>query len=186
MDLSTELTQAQVAAAQERTGRIARRALSARIEATYRAEGTRFRRLAAAVAGPDMASDVVQDAFARALRTSASWRADGPLEAWLWQLVLNEARDAERRRRRRERLNGRLARAFERGTAAPAVVDDTLLGPLRRLPVRQRDCIVLRYYGDLSYEQLAAVMGIEPGTVGALLSKAHKALRAELEKGDHE
>jgi RNA polymerase sigma factor (sigma-70 family) len=186
MDLSTELTQAQVAAAQERTGRIARRALSTRIEATYRAEGTRFRRLAAAVAGPDMASDVVQDAFARALRTGASWRADGPLEAWLWQLVLNEARDAERRRRRRERLTGRLVRAFERGSAAPAAIDDTLFGPLRRLPSRQRDCIVLRYYGDLSYEQLAAVMGIEPGTVGALLSKAHKTLRVELEKGDDE
>jgi RNA polymerase sigma factor (sigma-70 family) len=77
-------------------------------------------------------------------------------------------------------------RAFERGSAAPAAIDDTLLRPLRRLPSRQRDCIVLRYYGDLSYEQLADVMGIEPGTVGALLSKAHKALRAELEKGDHE
>src|SRR5262245_2192098 len=149
MDVSTELTQAQVASAHERAARSERRALTARIEATYRAEGIRFRRLAAAVAGTDMASDVVQDAFARALRTSASWRADGPLEAWLWQLVLNEARDAERRRRRRERLTGRLVGAFERSSGPPAVVDDTLLGPLRRLPTRQRDCIVLRYYGDL-------------------------------------
>jgi DNA-directed RNA polymerase specialized sigma24 family protein len=41
---------------------------------------------------------------------------------------------------------------------------------------------VLLYYGDLSYGEIAGVMGIEVGTVGALLSKAHAALRAELER----
>jgi hypothetical protein len=68
------------------------------IEAIYRAQAARFRGLAAAVAGPDVASDVVQGAFALALRRRASWRGEGPLEAWLWRLVLNAARDAERGR----------------------------------------------------------------------------------------
>jgi RNA polymerase sigma factor (sigma-70 family) len=57
---------------------------------------------------------------------------------------------------------------------------------LRRLPSRQRDCVVLRYYGDLSYVEIAGVMGIEVGTVGALLSKAHAALRAELEREERQ
>jgi DNA-directed RNA polymerase specialized sigma24 family protein len=75
----------------------------------------------------------------------------------------------------------RLAAAVA-GAATEVTVDPTLLGTLRRLPERQRDCVVLRYYGDQSYAEIARVMGIEVGTVGALLSKAHAALRAEIER----
>jgi RNA polymerase sigma-70 factor (ECF subfamily) len=152
------------------------------IEAIYRAEAPRLRRLAAAVAGPGVASDVVQDAFALALRRRASWRGDGPLEAWLWRLVLNAAHDAARRKARRERLAARLARFLDHDAAPAAGFDRDLGDPLRRLPSRQRSCVVLRYYGDLSYARIADVMGVEVGTVGALLSKAHAALRAELEE----
>jgi RNA polymerase sigma-70 factor (ECF subfamily) len=164
-----------------------RRAASATaIEAIYRAQAARFRGLAAAVAGADAASDVVQEAFARALRKRASWRGEGPLEAWLWRLVLNAARDARRRRVRRERLTARLFRLVESNVEPAASVGRSLAGPLRRLPSRQRDCVVLRYYGELSYAEIASVMGIEVGTVGALLSKAHAALRAELEREERQ
>jgi RNA polymerase sigma factor (sigma-70 family) len=178
MDTSTEVLEPSrgVAMVERRT------ATASAIEAVYREDAARFRRLAAAVAGPEVASDVVQDAFALALRRRSSWRGDGPLEAWLWRLVLNAARDAERRRVRHERLAARLLRQFDARQAPPAAVDSTLHGPLRRLPPRQRDCVVLRYYGDLSYAAIAEVMGVEVGTVGALLSKAHAALRAELEQ----
>jgi RNA polymerase sigma factor (sigma-70 family) len=152
------------------------------IEAIYRAHAPRLQRLAAAVAGPGAASDAVQDAFALALRRRASWRGDGPLEAWVWRLVLNAARDAERKNARRRRLTVRLDRFREREAAPDAAADRALHDPLRKLPSRQRSCVVLRYYGDLSYAQIAHVMGIEVGTVGALLSKAHAALRAELEQ----
>lgn len=180
MDTPTEITQARVLAGEGKTDRTRRVASEEHLEDAYRTHGPRLRRLAAAIAGADAANDVVQDAFAQALRKRRSWRGDGPLEAWLWRLVLNAARDAERRRVRRDRLADRLLRAFERH-ASPHVVDDALHAPLRRLPTRQRDCIVLRYFGDLSYAEIGEVMGIEPGTVGALLSKAHAALRADLE-----
>jgi RNA polymerase sigma-70 factor (ECF subfamily) len=159
-----------------------RAASTTAIEAMYRAQAARFRGLATAVAGADAACDVVQEAFAHALRKRASWRGEGPLEAWLWRLVLNAARDAERRRVRRDRLTARLLRLFERDVEPAASVGRTLDGPLRRLPSRQRDCVVLRYYGDLAYAEIADVLGIEVGTVSALLSRAHAALRAELER----
>lgn len=171
MDTPTEMTQARVLAGEGKTDRTRRVASEEHLEDAYRTHGPRLRRLAAAIAGADAANDVVQDAFAQALRKRRSWRGDGPLEAWLWRLVLNAARDAERRRVRRDRLADRLLRAFERH-ASPHVVDDALHAPLRLLPTRQRDCIVLRYFGDLSYAEIGEVMGIEPGTVGALLSKA--------------
>ena len=87
MNSSTEALKAARQAAAAR-----RRVVSASaIEAVYRSQAARFRGLAAAVAGADAASDVVQDAFALALRRRATWRGDGPLEAWLWRLVLNAA-----------------------------------------------------------------------------------------------
>ncbi|MGH3012893.1 MAG: RNA polymerase sigma factor [Gaiellaceae bacterium] len=181
MNTTTEAVSASPRAAGDR-----RTASAAAIEAVYRTQAPRFRGLAAAVAGADAASDVVQEAFARALRKRASWRGEGPLEAWLWRLVLNAARDAQRRRIRRERLSARLFRVVERDVEPAASVGRTLDGPLSRLPSRQRDCVVLRYYGDLSYAEIAGVMGIEVGTVGALLSKAHAALRSELEREERQ
>jgi RNA polymerase sigma factor (sigma-70 family) len=181
MNTTTEAVSASPRAAGDR-----RAASAAAIEVIYRAQAARFRGLAAAVAGPDAASDVVQEAFARALRKRMSWRGEGPLEAWLWRLVLNAARDAQRRRLRRERLTARLLRLFEQDVEPAASVGRTFDGPLRGLPSRQRDCVVLRYYGDLSYAEIAGVMGIEVGTVGALLSKAHAALRAELEREERQ
>jgi RNA polymerase sigma-70 factor (ECF subfamily) len=181
MNTTTDAVSASPRAAADR-----RAASATAIEAIYRAQATRFRGLAAAVAGADAAGDVVQEAFARALRKRASWRGEGPLEAWLWRLVLNAARDAQRRRVRRERLTARLSGFFERDVEPATPVGRTLDGLLSRLPSRQRDCVVLRYYGDLSYAEIAGVMGIEVGTVGALLSKAHTALRVELEREERQ
>ncbi len=54
---------------------------------------------------------------------------------------------------------------------------------LRALPGRQRECLVLRYYGDLSEAQIAAAMGISPGAVKSHASRGMAALRAALEVG---
>jgi RNA polymerase sigma-70 factor (sigma-E family) len=56
----------------------------------------------------------------------------------------------------------------------------SLLAHLRRLPVRQRTVILLRFWGDLSIEQTAAAMGISPGTVASQNHKAMAALRSSL------
>jgi DNA-directed RNA polymerase specialized sigma24 family protein len=48
------------------------------------------------------------------------------------------------------------------------------------LPERQRLAVFLRYYADLDYGGIAAVLGVEVGTVSATLNAAHSALRARL------
>ena len=53
----------------------------------------------AVVGDPEAARDVVQEAFARALRDGHRFRGEGPLEAWLWRIVINVARDSARRTR---------------------------------------------------------------------------------------
>ena len=69
MNTTTDAVSASPRAAEDR-----RAASATAIEAIYRAQAARFRGLAAAVAGADAAGDVVQEAFARALRKRASWR----------------------------------------------------------------------------------------------------------------
>jgi RNA polymerase sigma factor (sigma-70 family) len=53
---------------------------------------------------------------------------------------------------------------------------------LRALPDRQREALVLRYYGDLSEAQIASTMGISRGAVKSHTARAMSALRAVLER----
>ena len=50
------------------------------------------------------------------------------------------------------------------------------------LPERQRLVVYLRYYADLDYQTIAAVLQVEIGTVSATLSAAHRSLREEIQE----
>lgn len=138
------------------------------LEALYRERLAEFSRVAAAIAGDEESGrDAVQDAFAKALRKRRRFRGDGNLEAWVWRIVVNKARDARRRRP-----------PVPERTAAVHVPDV----PLDRLSRRQREIVFLHYYADLGYDEIAAALRISPGTVGATLSAARTTLRRELEE----
>jgi RNA polymerase sigma factor (sigma-70 family) len=134
------------------------------LEALYRERLRDFTRAAAAIAGDaESGRDAVQDAFANARRKRRRFRGDGNLEAWVWRIVINAARDAARKRR------GRLA------TPAPIEARAEELGlPLELLTERQREVLFLRYYADLDYTTIAHALGISPGTVSATLSAARR------------
>jgi RNA polymerase sigma-70 factor (ECF subfamily) len=138
------------------------------LEALYRAKLPEFRRAAAAIAGDREAGhDAVQEAFAAAVRKRRTWRRRGPLEAWVWRIVVNKARDARRRR------PPELART-------PHVnLPDVSLDGLTR---RQREIVFLHYYADLDYGEIAHALRISAGTVGATLNAARHSLRAALEE----
>ena len=68
------------------------------LEALYRNRFDVFARVAASVTGDsERARDAVQEAFATAVRKRRSFRGEGPLEAWVWRIVLNAARSDVRR-----------------------------------------------------------------------------------------
>jgi RNA polymerase sigma-70 factor (ECF subfamily) len=60
--------------------------------------------------------------------------------------------------------------------------DDDVRASLLSLPERQRLAVFLRYYADLSYEQIADALGVRVGTVAASLHAAHVSLRQRLEE----
>lgn len=147
------------------------------LEALYRRLYDVFVRVAASVTGDsERARDAVQDAFATAVRKRRSFRRDGPLEAWVWRIVLNAARSDVRR--------SVPAVAYDDAAAANGHPerDAVLRVALARLPERQRTAVFLRYYADLDYAAIGKALGIRTGTVSATLNAAHAALHTDLEE----
>ena len=146
------------------------------LEALYRSRFDVFVRVAASVTGnSERARDAVQDAFATALRKRGSFRGDGPLEAWVWRIVLNAARSEARR--------GAPTLEYDEPSANGRPEEDfQLRAALARLPERQRLAVFLRYYADLDYAAIGDALGIRTGTVSATLTAAHATLRSRLEE----
>ena len=136
------------------------------LERLYRARFAHFVRVAAAITrDEDSAFDAVQEGFAAAIRSRRSFRGDGPLEAWVWRIVVNQARRAARVREAPEP-----EAVFEGDDPTP------LRDAIARLPERQRLVLFLRYYADLDYAAIANALDIAPGTVAATLHAAHASL----------
>lgn len=153
-------------------------AVGVELEALYRTRFRAFLLTATAMLGDgDAALEVVQEAFAAALGKRRSFRGEGSVEAWLWPIVLNKARDRLRGRRNDAPLSG-----YDREERRAAEADEEVRAALRLLPERQRLVVFLRHYGDLSYDQIADALAISPGTVAASLNAAHAALRRRFEE----
>lgn len=133
-----------------------------------------FRRVAAAIVGDrELASDVVQEAFVRAVAQRASFAGRGSLDGWLWRIVVNTARD-----HRAPPLSGR-DEAGDRGVDDDDADDrrGVVRAAVQQLPERQRLVLFLRHYADLDYGSIAAALSISDGTVAATLHAAHARLR---------
>ena len=137
------------------------------IETLYRDRYLGFRRALASVTGSyETAHDVVQEAFARALAQSHQYRGEAPLGAWVWGIALRVARDEGRRA-----MPLPLEEMLEAGLVEPAH-DPELADALRALPPRRRLIFFLRYFANMSYQEIAAVCEISEGTVAASIAQA--------------
>jgi RNA polymerase sigma factor (sigma-70 family) len=151
-------------------------ASAAAIEGVYRARHRSFLRLGYALLGnAEQARDAVQETFATALRSSGSFRGDGSLEGWLWKTMLNVCRQEQRRRRRFSDET-----PPERATNGHPDQWPELRALVAALPEQERCATYLRYFADLSQDEIAEVLGVRPGTVGAALNHARNKLRVAL------
>lgn len=123
------------------------------------------------------AEDVTHEAFIAAWKSWGSLRDPARFEAWFGRILVNACRDRLRRTRRHEivDLSDELIAAPASGDMAGTAADrDEMARGLARLTADQRIVLVLRYYRDLSVDEIAARVGIPEGTVK---SRLHYALR---------
>jgi RNA polymerase sigma-70 factor (sigma-E family) len=130
---------------------------------------------------PGAAEEVVQDAFVGLHRNWRKLRDPAAAPAYLRSSVINGARS----RRRRKVVD--LRRLLPASGASPdesAVAADerrAVADAVRRLPRRQRECVVLRYYLDLSEADTATTLGVSAGSVKTHLHRGLAALGVQLE-----
>jgi RNA polymerase sigma factor (sigma-70 family) len=160
-----------------------RGATTEELELLYRARFETFLRVASAVTrDPDAGRDAVQSAFVSAVRNRRSFRGSGGLDAWVWTIVLREARKLARAEQHVSLDHAPEAEAGDPSSNGHGDLEH--LGVRRfiaSLPERQREAVFLRYFADLDYRTIARVLEVEPGTVSATLSAAHQTLRKRLE-----
>lgn len=136
------------------------------------------RRVCAAGATPDIATEATQEAFTRAYqRWWRLHRYDNPA-AWVQKVALNHRIDLERRQRRQTEL----VTAFVVEAGEPVDPDPRVAPAVDSLPPQQQ-AAVRAFYGDgLSTEEAAAEMGISSGTVRFHLTQARRNLRPLLSR----
>ena len=139
--------------------------------------------------GLQPAEDAAQEVFLRAHRALASYDRTRPFEGWILTIASNYCIDVVRRRRKEAQLFG-----TESDERIAAEADDSdVLGDLlaqeraaelkaaiASLPERYRLPLVLAYYRDASYDEVAAALGITRTHAGALICRAKQALRRAL------
>jgi RNA polymerase sigma-70 factor (ECF subfamily) len=146
----------------------------------------------------DAADALTQECFLRAFESRARFRGECTLETWLMRIAVNLARDYMKSRRRN--FWARLVRS-EKALARCRVADAhlspegvllareevaALWSGIEELSHRQKSVFLLRFAEEMTLEEIAAVLELEPGTVKSHLARALGALRRRLQGEAHE
>lgn len=130
-----------------------------------------------------LAEEATQDAYVAAFRERERFRGEGHPDAWLLRIVVNRALTILRRRRIR-RTDSLDPGCEGAGPQVDTTESLAVRQMLDRLDARHRAAVVLRYYHDLDYASIAAILGTSTGNVGSMLSRALARMRSELAADD--
>jgi RNA polymerase sigma-70 factor (ECF subfamily) len=135
----------------------------------------------------DAASDVTQQVFLKLMREVSRFRGDATFSTWLYRMVVNACVDRGRRRRGdTAAIDPVLLDAMPSAVAphddalARGELASSVQAAIAGLPVKLRAAILLRYFDDLSYADMASVLNCSVGTVASRLSRGHRLLAKAL------
>jgi RNA polymerase sigma-70 factor (ECF subfamily) len=131
------------------------------------------------------AEDATMDIFIKVRQKLSQYDASRPFRAWLYTVAANHCWDLLRRRKVRQDLEtgdvesmplehpdpGQLEKLIEQRTS------QEVRRALDQLPARSRMALVLRYYSDMSYDEIAETLGVRRTFVGVVLLRARHQLR---------
>jgi RNA polymerase sigma-70 factor, ECF subfamily len=137
---------------------------------------------------PAAASDATQQVFLKLITNIKSFRGDSEFSTWLHRLVVNTCLDGSRKSKSRERSEDpsdlvRIAdSASQDEDMARRQVASRVQAALSSLPPKLRLPILLRYFEELSYAEMAEALQCSAGTVASRLNQGHKLLAIKLAK----
>lgn len=132
---------------------------------------------------PEDARDVAQTVFLKAYQNLSSYDPRFKFYSWIYRMAINESLDILRVR---GRSAGPVDEQFPADDAGPTELLGTdqlrgvVLDAVQKLNPEHRAVIVLRYFVDRSYEDMAQILGIEAGTVKSRLYEARQQLKERL------
>ena len=145
---------------------------------------------------PSEAADVVQEVFLKVFRNISSFRSQSSLKTWIYRITVNEAHNARRWFFRHRRREVELDTGPEESRNWKEIIPDRSRSPydialegeqhgmieaaLDRINPIFREAVVLRDITDLSYEEIADILGVSLGTVKSRILRGREALREEL------
>lgn len=145
----------------------------------------------------DDADDIVQDTFLKAFNALHSYNQTFPFPAWLYKIASNTCIDYFRRKRIRpisiENINRDGGDIYDIISDKSTPIDvniinnetkEELLKAVEQLPLRYKQCIQLRHFEELSYEEISIKMNLPLGTVKITLFRARKMLLNMLSNKD--
>ena len=145
------------------------------------------------------ARDLTQETFLRAFQNIDRFRGEADVRTWIYRIAINQARNRSRwwRRRRRDAtvsldatfgesgqsISGKLAEPSQNPEQQTLARERELAlrGSLQRLALAYRETVILRDIEGFTYEEIAATLGINVGTVKSRLARGRQELRKKLE-----
>jgi RNA polymerase sigma-70 factor, ECF subfamily len=136
---------------------------------------------------PAAAADTTQQVFLKLLTGIGQFRRDSEFSTWLYRLVVNVCIDTARQRKS-QAIDTALPRLGDLTTPGSQEIDfaraeraRSVRQAISALPPKFRMAILLRYFDDLSYEEMAKALRCSMGTVASRLSRGHKMLADRLQ-----
>lgn len=137
-----------------------------------------------------LAEDIAQEVFLRIFRAAHRFEARSKVSTWIFHIAYNQTMtEMERRKRHRGIREAVIHRREDAGSIEPSVepferfeLEEEIQAALGLLPENQRAALLLRVKEDLSYQEIAEVIGVSVQSVESLLFRARTTLRQHLKK----
>ena len=131
-----------------------------------------------------LAEDAVQETFLKAYRSMDHFRNDSSERTWLTRIAVNTCRDMLRSRWFRHVDRSVKIEDLPEPEAPAEPVDNGLYETVLRLPVKQREVVLLYFYQDMTMQEVSDILQISVSNVSRRLESARKALRKQLEEDE--
>lgn len=131
------------------------------------------------------AHDVTQQVFLKLFSRIGQFQGGSEFSTWLYRVTTNACLDEQRKRRRFLPFGGDewrepRARGAQEERVAGAELTSAVARAVASLRPKLRVVMLLKYFEEMSYEEIAAVVGCSPGTVASRLNRGHKVLARKL------